>query len=213
MNPEAFLQIAILGKTEFIHDERIGNLDYLSAYIPLKNSNGKLLAYLNLPYFAKQNELEKEISGFLVALINIYVLLFALSILTAIFISNYVTKPLKLIQDKLGNIKLGKANEPIEWQDNDEIGNLVSEYNRMILELSNSADLLAKSERENAWREMAKQVAHEIKNPLTPMKLSLQHLQRTWKDHAPDMEQKMDQVSKTIIDQIDTLSNIATEFS
>jgi signal transduction histidine kinase len=213
MNPEAYLQIAILGKTEFIHDERIGKLDYLSAFIPLKNKEGKLLAYLNLPYFAKQNELEKEISGFLVALINIYVLLFALSIVTAIFISDYVTKPLKLIQDKLGNIKLGKTNEPIEWQENDEIGNLVIEYNRMIAELANSADLLAKSERESAWREMAKQVAHEIKNPLTPMKLSVQHLQRTWKDHAPDMDQKMERVTKTIIDQIDALSNIATEFS
>lgn len=213
MNPEAYLQIAILGKTEFIHDERIGNLDYLSAYIPLKNKDGKLLAYLNLPYFAKQNELEKEISGFLVALINIYVLLFALSIIIAIFISNYVTKPLKLIQDKLGNLKLGKTNEPIEWQENDEIGSLVIEYNRMIKELSISAELLAKSERESAWREMAKQVAHEIKNPLTPMKLSLQHLQRTWKDHAPDMDKRMEEVTKTIIDQIDTLSTIATEFS
>jgi two-component system nitrogen regulation sensor histidine kinase NtrY len=213
MNPEAFLQIAILGKTEFIHDERIGKLEYLSAYIPFKNKEGKLLAYLNLPYFAKQSELEKEISGFLVALINIYVLLFALSIVTAIFISNYVTKPLKLIQDKLSKIKLGKTNEPIEWKENDEIGSLVSEYNRMIAELSKSASLLAKSERESAWREMAKQVAHEIKNPLTPMKLSVQHLQRTWNDHAPDMDVKMERLTKTIIEQIDTLSNIATEFS
>lgn len=213
MNPEAYLQIAILGKTEFIHDERIGKLEYLSAYIPFKNKDGKLLAYLNLPYFAKQSELEKEISGFLVALINIYVLLFALSIVTAIFISNYVTKPLKLIQDKLSKIKLGKTNEPIEWKENDEIGNLVSEYNRMIAELSKSADLLAKSERESAWREMAKQVAHEIKNPLTPMKLSVQHLQRTWKDDGPDMDQKMERLTKTIIEQIDTLSSIATEFS
>jgi signal transduction histidine kinase len=213
MNPEAFLQIAILGKSEFIHDERIGKLEYLSAYIPFKNKDGKLLAYLNLPYFAKQSELEKEISGFLVALINIYVLLFALSIVTAIFISNYVTKPLKLIQDKLSKIKLGKTNEPIEWKENDEIGSLVSEYNRMIQELSKSAELLAKSERESAWREMAKQVAHEIKNPLTPMKLSVQHLQRTWQDHAPDMDQKMERLTKTIIEQIDTLSTIATEFS
>jgi two-component system nitrogen regulation sensor histidine kinase NtrY len=213
MNPEAFLQMAVLGKTEFVHDERIGKLEYLSAYIPFKNKEGKLLAYLNLPYFAKQSELEKEISGFLVALINIYVLLFALSIITAIFISNYVTKPLKLIQDKLSNIRLGKTNEPIEWKENDEIGNLVSEYNRMISELSKSAELLAKSERESAWREMAKQVAHEIKNPLTPMKLSVQHLQRTYKDHAPDMDVKMERLTKTIIEQIDTLSSIATEFS
>jgi signal transduction histidine kinase len=213
MNPEAFLQMAVLGKTEFVHDERIGKLEYLSAYIPFKNKDGKLLAYLNLPYFAKQSELEKEISGFLVALINIYVLLFALSIITAIFISNYVTKPLKLIQDKLSNIRLGKTNEPIEWKENDEIGNLVSEYNRMISELSKSAELLARSERESAWREMAKQVAHEIKNPLTPMKLSVQHLQRTYKDHAPDMDVKMERLTKTIIEQIDTLSSIATEFS
>lgn len=213
MNPEAFLQMAVLGKTEFIHDERIGKLEYLSAYIPFKNKEGKLLGYLNLPYFAKQSELEKEISGFLVALINIYVLLFALSIISAIFISNYVTKPLKLIQDKLSKIKLGKTNEPIEWQENDEIGSLVSEYNRMIAELSKSADLLAKSERESAWREMAKQVAHEIKNPLTPMKLSVQHLQRAWRDDAPDMDKKMERLTQTIIEQIDTLSTIATEFS
>lgn len=213
MNPEAYLQMAVLGKTEFVHDERIGKLEYLSAYIPFKTKDGKLLAYLNLPYFAKQSELEKEISGFLVALINIYVLLFVLSIITAIFISNYVTKPLKLIQDKLSNMRLGKTNEPIEWKENDEIGNLVSEYNRMIQELSKSAELLAKSERESAWREMAKQVAHEIKNPLTPMKLSVQHLQRTYKDHAPDMDEKMERLTKTIVEQIDTLSSIATEFS
>lgn len=213
MNPEAFLQIAVFEKTEFIHDERIGELEYLSAYIPFKNKEGKLLSYLNLPYFAKQNELEKEISGFLVALINIYVLLFALSIVTAILISNYVTKPLKLIQDKLSNIKLGKTNEFIEWQEKDEIGNLVREYNRMISELTKSAELLAKSERESAWREMAKQVAHEIKNPLTPMKLSIQHLMRIWKDGAPDMDQKMERLTHTIIEQIDTLSTIATEFS
>lgn len=213
MNPEAFLQMSVFEKSEFIHDERIGKLKYLSAYIPLKNKDGKLLAYLNTPYFAKQNELEKEISGFLVALINIYVLLFALSIVTAILISNYVTKPLKLIQDKLSKIKLGKTNELIEWPEKDEIGSLVSEYNRMILELTKSAELLAKSERESAWREMAKQVAHEIKNPLTPMKLSIQHLKRIWKDDAPDMDQKMERLTQTIIEQIDTLSTIATEFS
>jgi len=213
MNPEAYLQMQVLGKREFIHDERIGKLEYLSAYIPFVNNDHKLLGYINLPYFAKQNDLEKEISGFLVALINIYVFLFTLSIILAVIISNYVTKPLRLIQSKLGKIKLGKYNELIEWEEKDEIGSLVSEYNRMILELSKSAELLAKSEREIAWREMAKQVAHEIKNPLTPMKLSIQHLQRLKDDNSPDMEQKMKQLTGTLIEQIDTLSNIATEFS
>lgn len=213
MNPDAYLEMAIQQKTQYIHDEEIGSLEYLSAYVPFKGKDGELLAYINLPYFAKQTELEKEIAGFLVALINIYVLLFALSVLMAIFISNYVTRPLKLIQDKLGKIQLGKINDPIDWTDNDEIGSLVKEYNRMIMELTKSADLLARSERESAWREMAKQVAHEIKNPLTPMKLSVQHLQRMWSDKTPDREQKLQRITNTLIEQIDALSSIASAFS
>jgi signal transduction histidine kinase len=213
MNPVAYLNIGIREKTEFIHDENIGRLYYLSAYVPVKNKDGKLVAFLNLPYFAKQSDLEKEISTFLVALINIYVLLFGLSIIVAIFISNYLTKPLKLIQEKLGNIKLGKMNEPIEWKQHDEIGSLVSEYNRMILELQKSAELLARSERESAWREMAKQVAHEIKNPLTPMKLSIQHMERLINDKSENLEEKIKRIAKTLIEQIETLSAIATEFS
>lgn len=213
MNPEAYTQISIQKKSEFIHDESIGNLAYLSAYLPVKNSEGELQAYLNIPYFAKQNDLEKEISTFMVALINVYVFLFALAVLAAIFISNYLTHPLRLIQDKMRQVKLGTSNEPIEWKSKDEIGSLVGEYNRMIMELANSAELLAQSERESAWREMAKQVAHEIKNPLTPMRLSIQLLERAYKDKAPDIDQKIDRLSRTILEQIDTLSSIASAFS
>lgn len=213
MNPEAYFQMAVKKKSEFVHDENIGNLNYLSAYIPFKNKSGKEIAFLNLPYFAKQSELEKEISTFLVALINIYVLLFALSIIVAILISNYLTRPLKLIQDKMSRVKLGGANELIEWTQQDEIGSLISEYNRMIVELTRSAELLAKSERESAWREMAKQVAHEIKNPLTPMKLSIQHLQRLIDDKSPDLENRVRKLAENLIGQIDTLSTIASEFS
>ncbi|MCI0619118.1 ATP-binding protein, partial [bacterium] len=131
----------------------------------------------------------------------------------AIIISDHVTRPLKLIREKLSNIKLGKANEPIEWKNRDEIGSLVNEYNRMINELQKSAELLAKSEREFAWREMAKQVAHEIKNPLTPMKLNVQHLQRTWMKQEDDRDKKIERITGTLIEQIEALSNIAGEFS
>jgi len=213
MNPEAFYQMGLKKKSEFVHDENIGNLNYLSAYVPFKNKNGKEIAFLNLPYFAKQSELEKEIATFLVALINIYVLLFAMSIIVAVVISNYLTRPLKLIQDKMSKVKLGEANELIEWKQQDEIGSLIKEYNRMIEELARSADLLARSERESAWREMAKQVAHEIKNPLTPMKLSIQHMQRLIDDKSPDLEKRVRNLSQTLIEQIDTLSSIASEFS
>jgi HAMP domain-containing protein len=198
MNPEAYTQISLMKKSEYIHDENIGNLAYLSAYLPVKNKEGELQAYLNIPYFAKQNDLEKEISTFMVALINVYVLLFALAVLAAIFISNYLTHPLRLIQEKMRQVKLGKTNDPIEWTSKDEIGSLVGEYNRMITELTKSAELLAQSERESAWREMAKQVAHEIKNPLTPMRLSIQLLERAYKDKAPDIDQKVERLSKTV---------------
>ncbi|MFH1319046.1 MAG: HAMP domain-containing sensor histidine kinase [Bacteroidota bacterium] len=213
INVDAFYQLAIKGKTEFVHNENIGKLNFLSAYVPFRNENNKLLAYLNLPYFAKQSKLKKEISTFLVALINIYVLLFILAIIAALFLSNRITQPLRLIQDKLGKVKLGKTNEPIEWKSKDEIGSLVSEYNRMIIELEKSAELLAKSERESAWREMAKQVAHEIKNPLTPMKLSVQHLEKAWNDKAPDWGEKLKKFTQILIQQIDSLSSIASGFS
>ncbi|MEK6614528.1 MAG: ATP-binding protein [Bacteroidota bacterium] len=213
MSPESYYRLAIKQNIEFIHDEKIGHLEYLSAYCSLRNNTGDLLGYLNIPYFARQSELEKEISTILSAIINIYVLLFVISVILALTISEYFTKPLKLIQEKLSKIKLGQASEPIEWKSQDEIGSLVNEYNRMIDELQKSAELLAKSERETAWREMAKQVAHEIKNPLTPMKLSIQHLQRTWKKKDDDMDKKIERITQTVIEQIEALSTIASEFA
>jgi nitrogen fixation/metabolism regulation signal transduction histidine kinase len=174
---------------------------------------GNVIAYLNLPYFAKENDLRKEISTFLVAYINIYVILIAISILIAILISNYISRPIKMIMLKIRQVKLGGQNETIDWNRKDEIGQLVEEYNRMIDELARSAELLARSERESAWREMAKQIAHEIKNPLTPMKLSVQYLQRAWQNNTPDWENRLDKFTQTMIEQIDSLSIIATEFS
>lgn len=213
MNPEAYFEMQQEGKTQYIHPENAGKLNYISAYAPFTDSRGNIIAYLNLPYFEKQNELNREISGFLSALINIYVLLFALSLLLTLFVSSRITQPLLLIQEKLRGIRLGKRNEQIEYSRKDEIGQLVQEYNRMIDELSESADKLAQSERESAWREMAKQVAHEIKNPLTPMKLSVQHVQMAWKENRPGKEEMIDRMANTIIQQIDSLSAIATEFS
>jgi len=213
MNADAYLQLAINEKTEFIHQEEIGKLDFLSAYIPFRNQDREVLAYLNLPYFAKHEEVKKEISTFFIALFNVYAALILLSVIVALVISNRITQPLRLMQNMLAKVKLGSSNEPIVWNSKDEIGSLVEEYNRMLKELETSAARLAKSERESAWREMAKQVAHEIKNPLTPMKLSVQHLERAWKDKSPDWEVRLSQFSKTLVQQIDALSSIASEFS
>ncbi len=213
MNPEAYRVLTEKKKLLFIQNESIGDYKYLSAYIPFRNSENQLIAYLNLPYFARQSEIQKEITTFLVALVNIYLLFFVIAIIIALFISRNMSRPLELIRNSIGKLKLGETNEKINWQRQDEIGTLINEYNWMIDELSKSADLLAKSERESAWREMAKQVAHEIKNPLTPMKLSVQYLKKRWDDKSPDWDEHLERFSNTIVQQIDTLSEIASAFS
>ena len=213
MNPEAYYNLAVRNTTEFIQEEYIGKLNYFSAYVPIRNFENKVIGYLNLPYFARQNELRKEIVTFIIAIINIYVLLIVFVLIAAIFLSNTITEPLRLIQEKLSNIQLGRKNEVIAWKGKDEIGDLINEYNRMVSELADSAEKLARSERESAWREMAKQVAHEIKNPLTPMKLSTQMLKRAWDDDAPGFNERIARYTQNLIEQIDSLSHIATEFS
>ena len=213
MNSDAFRTLTIDKKLLYIHTETIGDQDYYSAYVPFMNEENKVVAYLNLPYFARQTELQKEISVFLNTFLNVYILLIAVAIFIAILISRYITQPLQLIREKMRSLSLGGTNEKIHWSRKDEIGTLVAEYNRMIDELSKSAELLAQSERESAWREMAKQVAHEIKNPLTPMKLSVQYLKKAWDEKSPDWEERLQRFTQTIIEHIDTLSAIASEFS
>ncbi|MEA3444092.1 MAG: ATP-binding protein, partial [Bacteroidota bacterium] len=213
MNTEAYRQLHFIQKAKFVQEERISDLIFLSAYVPFSNNQNKVLAYLNLPYFAKQKQLKKEIAGLITAIINIYVLLILITILITIFITNKITHPLRLIQEKMNEMRLGKPSEKIKYHSQDEIGRLINDYNRMTEELQKSADLLAKSERESAWREMAKQIAHEIKNPLTPMRLHLQHLQKTVKENSPDLPERFNKISEILITQIDVLSSIATEFS
>ncbi|MFA8451273.1 MAG: ATP-binding protein [Bacteroidales bacterium] len=213
INPEAYDQLKYKHDFLFIEKERIGAHRYLSAYVTFTDTKGDPIAILNLPYFARQGEIGKEIGGFLIAYINIYVILTAIAVILAIFFARYITRPLLMIREKLKDISLNHKNEKIEWKQEDEIGSLVKEYNRMIDELSMSAEKLARSERESAWREMARQVAHEIKNPLTPMKLSVQYLKKAWDDKAPDWDNRLNRFSQTLIEQIDTLSSIATAFS
>jgi len=213
INSLALLNLRNKGKSRHVQDELVGGLNYLSAYLPYRNSVGETLSYLHFPYYSKQQSFRADISYFLVALVNVYVLLILVATAIALLLSRSITNSLTIIKDRLSAFKLREKNVPIEWKNKDEIGMLVAEYNRMIEELEKSAELLAKSERETAWREMAKQVAHEIKNPLTPMKLSIQHLQRALKDDRPDTKELTVQVTNRLIEQIDNLTHIASEFS
>lgn len=213
MDPEAYARLALDGHTSHVHRESIGTTTFQTAYMPLRDRRGQVLAYLALPGFADQAQQQEERAEVLVAVLNLFVLLFALSILVALFISNRTTRPLDLLKNALARVELQQANEPIRYRGDDEVGQLVEVYNRKVEELRESAERLARSERESAWREMARQVAHEIKNPLTPMKLSIQHFQRTWNPDAPDASERLDRFSRGMVEQIDTLSGIASAFS
>lgn len=212
-NPHAYHDLTQNMSSSEIVNEKAGALNYKSLYTPLFNAKKELVGFVDLPYFAKQSDLVNELSGIISALINVYVILFVISILAGLILSGFITQPLRLIKTQIGKITLGTQNEKIVWQSNDEIGKLVAEYNQMLTKLEDSANLLAQSERESAWREMAKQVAHEIKNPLTPMKLNLQYLQHVMKNNPDDFGSKFEKMSAGIIEQIDSLANIATEFS
>ncbi len=214
MNASAIFELGILkGKDYFQTEDRIGDELFKTAFVPLQNTIGEKVAYLEVPYYSKQRSLEDEISDFMGRLLNVYVFLLFIAGIFSVLVANSITKPLTVIGEKLQEVKVGKPNMPLNWETNDEIGSLVTEYNQMIKKLEESADLLAKSEREGAWREMAKQVAHEIKNPLTPMKLSIQYLNHAYQSNPDNIDGLMGRVSKTLIEQIDNLAHIANEFS
>ncbi|WP_316799259.1 HAMP domain-containing sensor histidine kinase [Pedobacter frigidisoli] len=214
MGPLAYAYLHSLNRSEYINsEEKIGTLTYAAAYAPVRNSQNKTVAYIGLPNYSNEEEYSDKIALFVSNLINIYALVFVAIGVLAVFLANQITSPLTFIQESISKTKIGQRSEPIVWRRHDEIGSLIKEYNSMIAALEESALKLARSERESAWREMAKQVAHEIKNPLTPLKLGVQLLDKSWREKDPNFELKFNKFSKSFIEQIDSLSKIASEFS
>lgn len=213
MNPVAYFRLSRLNQIEHVQEEHIADLSYLSIYAPVRDKEGKAYAYLGIPYFTSQAELDQEISNFIVTVINLNAFILLIAGLIALFITNRITRSFSIISDKMKEVNLGRLNEEIVWNRKDEIGDLVKEYNKMVAKLEESAEALAKTEREGAWREMARQVAHEIKNPLTPMKLSIQYLQKSITNNHPNVKELSSNVAHTLVEQIDHLSKIAADFS
>jgi len=213
MDPVAYYHLSKLKDVQFFQEQKIGSLVYLSNYLPVRDEKGRDYAYLNIPYFESQNKLQDEISNFLVTIINLNAFIFLVAGIIALFVTNRITRSFSLISDKMKKINLATGNEEIVWNRKDEIGDLVKEYNKMVRKLDVSAEMLAKSEREGAWREMARQVAHEIKNPLTPMKLNLQYLQMAIDNNSPDVKNISLYVAGILLEQIEHLSQIAGDFA
>ncbi len=212
MNAEAYHSLDSNKDLFFTHEEHLGKGKYESAYIPLTDANGNTLAYLNTPYFASSTDLHNEIRNYILTYLNIIIILFGGALFFILLITRHLTRPLALIQNKLGDLKIDQKNEPIEWKNNDEIGALVKQYNKLIVELEKSAAELKRTTAESAWRGVARQVAHEIKNSLTPMRLSVQLLQRNV-DNGKATPEQIQRTTNTLIEQIDALSDIASSFS
>ena len=187
---------------------------FQSSYSVLKDDLGKKYAILFFPYFQDVSFAESELNVFLSTLYQIYFIMLVVAIVLAYFISRFVTRSIETIRLKIGQAGLLKKNEKIYLKNaTKEIDSLVNSYNKMIDDLDDSVQRLAKTEREQAWQEMAKQVAHEIKNPLTPMRLTVQSFQQNSGIDSIDEKIKINDFCQTLIEQIDTMSNVATSFS
>ncbi|OON69205.1 hypothetical protein B0919_10830 [Hymenobacter sp. CRA2] len=218
MNPEAVVALAERGQPRILLTERAGSLSFNTLYLPLRAQSaslggGAVVGYVGIPFFDSQKDLNTKLTELTTTILNIFTVMFILFLFLSFVATRVLTQPLKLITEKLRHTTLTGQNEPLAYESNDEVGLLVREYNTMLHKLEESKQELAMQEKEAAWREMARQVAHEIKNPLTPMKLSLQFLQRALAEKRGNLEEMIGRISQTLITQIDVLTDIATSFS
>ena len=198
----------------YVDIKSIDGVKNRSSFSQIKDDKFKPLGILNLPYVEDDSFYENEIQEFLIKLSQVYFFMLLIAFALAYFLASYITKSLKTISDKINETSLNQKNEKIVIEANSrEINSLITAYNDMVDKLEESASKLAQGEREQAWREMAKQVAHEIKNPLTPMRLTVQSFQRKFEESDPNLKQKLSDYTKTLIQQIDTMSSVASAFS
>lgn len=213
INRQAWQKIALHGEAQTVTDEQIGRLRYSCAYSAvLSPVSGKLEGIVGLPFFESAVVLEKSQSLIMSNILIVFVVVFILFSLLTFWASSSLTFPIRFITRTLSLTTLTGENKPLRWKSSDEIGMLVREYNRMVSNLEDSRQALARSEKETAWREMAKQVAHEIKNPLTPMKLTLQQLEQALRA-GPLPTEKTQKSLDVLLKQVDILNEIAVSFS
>jgi signal transduction histidine kinase len=214
LNPEVLNELSNTAQHRYVDLLKENGQTFQSSFTYITDNKSKVIAILNIPYLENDDFLSKELNEFLERISYAYLFVLLMAIGIAFLLSKYITKSLKTISDKINTTRLEKRNQKIDIDEtSEEISTLVNSYNSMIDELEESAVQLARSEREQAWREMAKQVAHEIKNPLTPMRLTVQNFQRKFDPADENIYSKVDEYSKTIIQQIDTMSSIASAFS
>ncbi|MCU0448800.1 MAG: HAMP domain-containing histidine kinase [Bernardetiaceae bacterium] len=210
VNPQAYAEIIEKNHQKEMLTEAVGSLNYNSVYVAVRlPESSEVHSIIGIPFFDSQRNTERQIISVLGTILNVVTFIFIGLLGLSYLASRILTEPLRMLTQKIGRLTLSQKNEPIGYQAEDEIGLVVNAYNKMLVQLEASKQALARSEKESAWREMAQQVAHEIKNPLTPMKLTLQHLQRVLGNENPRLSKSVD----GLLNQIEILSDIATSFS
>ena len=215
MNDKAFYNIVKKDATRYIAEDNVAGNKYLSVYAPLFNVDGNLVAIANIPFISTSSEMQSDAMLSVATIINIYLLILFAGLLIGLTLANSITKPLTVIKSRMESLTIDdNRKEHINYPNNkDELGVLVNAYNKMVDDLQESTSRLAETEREQAWKEMARQIAHEIKNPLTPMRLSIQHMIRLKHQNVAGWEDRFEQLSSSLLEQIDILSETANEFS
>jgi len=215
MNHDAFYNIVKKDASRYIAEEVIAGNKYLSIYAPLFNVDGSLVAIANIPYISTSSEIQADALQTVATIVNIYLLILLAGLIIGLVFANSISRPLTEIKGKMESLTVdGLQKEHINYRDTrDELGVLVQAYNKMVDDLDESTKRLAETEREQAWKEMARQIAHEIKNPLTPMRLSIQHMMRLKKQNVPGWEDRFEALSHSLLEQIDILTETANEFS
>jgi signal transduction histidine kinase len=198
---------------EYRHKETIGNFAFYSMYATYHNLRGTVTGYVNIPYFARRMSDIRDVSAIVTAIVNMYILTLIIAMLVGGMLTSRILRPLEIVRRHMQRLDVTRQMDYIRYDEKDELGDLIRAYNQMVRDLEESTRKLAQSEREGAWRQMAKQIAHEIKNPLTPMRLSIQHLMRLKRENAPDWQARMEELLPALLEQIDTLAKTASEFS
>ena len=212
IDQEAFHNIIHENQRFFIQREKIDDYGYWSMYAPVFNDDGEMIAIISSPYTDRNYDFRREAFFHAALIFNLFILLLIASLLFSTREVNSMFSPLIEMGKKM-NVADVHNLEYIIYKRDDEISSLVEAYNRMVHDLSDSTKQLAQAERDKAWSQMARQVAHEIKNPLTPIKLQLQRLIRLKNNNNPKWEERFDEVSAVVLEHIDILTETANEFS
>lgn len=213
MNYPAFEMLRTNPDTLFYQKEKICNGDFLASYVTVSDYSGGKLLYINIPFINQQKIMKDNINNLINNFANLFLFLVNAAVIIFVFLSNIITKPLELVKRQMAKINVNTSNEKIEWKADDEMGDLIKSYNLMVEKIEQSAILLKNQERQASWRELAAQVAHDIKNPLTPMKLSIQYLQRIYNEKPADFDKKFNEIAPSLISQIESISTITQELN